>query len=186
MRTFLFSLIMIITIFTLPTANARSAANGSFGLLLGAILPSGSNAAIATGVTLHYKFWGQRWRAGAFFRRYGVRLRTQASDTEVSASTTDNAFGGELVYFFDSSLEGFNAGVRTGISAVGITAQVIESGTTTVDIDNKTSSLFFGPRIGYDHPIGRFSIGAELSYTFSLGNSGANSADLLIPFRYWF
>ena len=181
-----FHIIVILGALTLgtPSASARSVANGSIALMLGTVLPQGSNAAFAFGAAFHYKIKGQRWRLGGFIRKYGVGVEAESGSQVISSSSSEFSYGAEIAHFLGGSLEGFHAGFMLGLSSVNINASATD-GTSTITINESSASLFFGPKIGYDIANGRWSFGAEISYIISLG-AGRSSFALLVPVKYWF
>ena len=99
--------------------------------------------------------------------------------------TSGTVFAPEGYVAFEGSLKGFQLGIRTGLFSVSTNASVtVDSSTAT--IEDSSTHLFFSPRVSYDHMFGRFSLGGDLSYIISLGETAPNLLSLLCVGKFWF
>ncbi len=89
--------------------------------------------------------------------------------------------GADTHFFPPGSLDGFDLGLRVGLSS--IKQEVTASGPGgTVTISESNSGIFFAPRVGYDYKFSRFSAGGEFVYTFA----SINSFSIQVAAKFWF
>lgn len=150
----------------------------------GVAMPSNASATFAYGVVFVYKP-GANFGVGAFLNKYGNGLDTESDTSTISTSSSNFWWGFEGDYFFKGSLNNFHGGVRMGFLSVSTegTATDTTSG-ASFSISEASTRFFVGPKLAYDYMMGRWSVGAELSWMISFG--GPKTIYFFPSVKFWF
>jgi hypothetical protein len=172
-------------ILSTPQAHAAgvSGKRASLGVILGFAIPTGASAAVVYGAQATYRLL-ERINLGVFFTRYSVGLRTSGGGgtASIDASTATTSWGGQALYQIDTDIAG---GLKAGL--LKTSPDVNAAGTTgSVSFTDGNTGFFFAPTLAYDHMMGRYSLGADLSYTYSLSSSVPKSLNLCATAKLWF
>lgn len=167
----------------LGLAPAPARAVGFVGFNGGIAFPSSSSGAFAWGFNVAFQL-KPLIAPGVFFTKYGVSVDASTEDQTGTSSASSFYYGGELNLFPQGSLKGFIASFRLGLVNFSTSVDAADS-STSIAISNQSTKLFFGPRIAYDVPIGRFSAGGDLSYYIGLGGDAPKSVNLLAAVKFW-
>ncbi len=146
----------------------------SIGLLTGISFPSLSSGAFGYGFKAGYSVF-PRLMVGLYYYRYGIGIQTSSGEASLIANTTNTIYSTEGMISFS---DGFRAGLKLGLLSISPNV-IAKDATTTIEFQNSELYLLVGPAVSYDHPIGHFSIGGELSYLYTLSGSAPKIINLL-------
>jgi hypothetical protein len=168
---------------TVPAARAEEG-KSFLGLLGGVTFPSNSTSTFSWGVTSAYRL-PKRFGIGLSYFRYGVGASVAVSGSAASVQTSNVFYGLEGFYFFSGTLSGFSAGLKLGLANSTKSAEA-SSGSANITIDDPTTFLYLAPRLGYDYRMGRFSVGAEVSYVIGIGEDSPQALNVWGTTKFWF
>ncbi len=147
------------------------------GPLLGAgILGNDGGSHLGYGLLAGYRI-SPYWAAGAFFEHIG--RGTINVTTPTGATTTDaslNVYGGEISYFVPPA-PGLQAGIRAGLGT---------ESTTVNNVDDSSTSLYFGPKLSYDYVLGGgISVGGDGSILLGTGSNAPTVSHVMATLKIW-
>ena len=152
----------------------------SLGALAGMGFISGSlGTRLVLGLNSEYKL-APTYGVGMYFTYNSVAQTDPATGSVLTIAPEAN-------YHFDGLLTGFRVGAKVGLGILNVNTNstLLIPGTTSVS--QSTTSLVFGPHIGYDYPImTNVSLGAETNFLFYTASGGFNAFNALGNLKYWF
>lgn len=158
---------------------------GNVGVLFGIGFPSYSSSVYTLGLGGTW-MWKPFLGFGATLQTSSIGLNATSDAGTTSISMGTILYGMDASFYWAGSLQNFSTGIRMGLISVGTTGSASVTGADPLSINNSTLRFFLAPRIGYDVPIGRFSVGGELNYLFSIGNAPPSILSLLVVGKFWF
>lgn len=188
MRQRYFFILILFKIIDLASGSASFAAepgNGSVGLMLGPNFASLTHPGLGLGLKGNYRLLPVM-RVGAFYQLFldGIESSDGAGIATLSASTSMSLFGAEEITTFGAN-GNFGIGFRMGFARNQVSFTAADA-SNTVTADDGTTDFFFAPVVTYDHFIGKFSIGGEVSYFLTFKAITPNVFSLLATFKFWF
>lgn len=165
-------------------ASGRSGGVNSIGLTFGLAFPSGTTNIFTFGINSLYRLFGNVG-GGLFYQHYGIdaSFASGADSAQLAVKTT--YYGIEPQYIFTGTLEGFIGGLRIGMANSSKSASSTNS-SGTIDISSSKSQLFIAPKLAYDYPVGRFSVGGDASYTMGFGGNAPKAVLIQLTSKFWF
>lgn len=179
------AMLALVLLFAPVSAFARGAGNHFVGLQLGLAFPQGSTNIFTLGLESFYRIFGD-FGAGLFYQRYGIDASFSSGSGTATLSILTTYYGIEPQYVFTGSLDGFTAGVRLGMTSSARSASADEGNDSLVEIEDQSSQFFFAPKLAYDHPIGRFTVGTDVSYAMGLGANAPKALIIQFAGKFWF
>lgn len=159
---------------------------GSIGLLGGLAFPTTSSPVLAYGILGHYRVWSGIG-VGPFFQRFGVSASMTAdATTSTTVQTSATYIGVQGIFAFAGTLDGFQAGLRTGVAIVGRFAETIVNGTSVLAVNDSVGAFFSSLHVAYDYKFSWFSLGAELQGFVTVGASAPLGVMLYFAPKFWF
>lgn len=176
---------ILLTLALIPQVSvAAGVGKFALGLNLGLAFPNTSSNAVSLGFGATYRMSpviGMKF----FYQGYGVTIDSKNGTNQVNSEASQGLIGLEGDYYFPGGPGQFHAGLKLGSASTTLKSTATD-GTNTITIDSSHSNLFFAPTLGYDQPIGVFSLGGELSYILGLGDSPPKAILLLATLKFWF
>ncbi len=163
---------------------ALADSRGNIGLLGGVALPSLSSNVFAWGFAGMYRT-SPLMAVGPFFFKYGMGLETTSDTGNAIVSSSSLFYGVEADAILKDSLRGFQIGLKLGIAHLSTEVEAWDS-VSSISISNTLNKFFLGPKLGYDYPVGRFTVGGELSYIFGIGPYSPKVFSLLLAPKFVF
>lgn len=184
MRTFLvIAPILILELIGLSLSpSPAQAAGGSYyaGLEAGAaLLNAGAGSRFEWGASVGSRILPTLY--AGFYYSY-IPFGSVGSPSGVSVSGSEKFFGAEGRLDFSSTLPGFSAGARAGLS--GVSTQATVPGQTT---DDESSNGFaWGPVLMIERPISTsMTLGAQLNLMIPSERAANNALSFLATLKFW-
>ncbi len=179
------SVAFVIFLTIIPESLAKSGGNHFVGLTGGLAFPTASSSIFSWGLNSFIRISGNLG-LGAFFQRYGIdaEIASEVGSASLRASTV--YYGIEPQYAFTRSLDGFIGGLRLGMASSSKGAVASDTTGGNVEISDSVSQFFIAPKLCYDYPLGRFSVGLEGSYALSFGTGAPSAALIQLVGKFWF
>lgn len=182
------SLLLLLILSVVPSISRAAEPGGKIGnagILFGIGFPSYSSSVYTLGLGGTW-MWKPFLGFGATFQTSSIGLNATSDAGTTSISMGTFLYGVDASLYLAGSLQNFSTGLRLGLISVGTTGSASVTGADPLSINNHTLYFFLAPRIGYDVPIGRVSVGGELSYLFSIGANPPAILSLLVAGKFWF
>lgn len=164
--------ILIVLLLWPVAGRAADNSKGGLGLLLGTGFRGSAGAALSYELKFSYRLL-PAFMTSLFYYRANTGTDIAENGSALSTSVTTWALGGEMTYSFpnNGAYVGAKAGLITLSSQVSGTYADASGVKTPISIDASHTTPFIAPTIGYDYPVGSFSVGGEASYYFAFSSS---------------
>jgi hypothetical protein len=164
---------------------AKGAGTHSVSLLGGLAFPSASSSIFTFGVGSFFQAMNGLG-FGLFYQRYGIDASLSSDAGSASLRTSTWFAGAEAQYVFSGTLDGFSLGMKAGMAKSSKEATSSNTSGTSIAISDSSSQFFVAPKLAYDYPISRFTIGGETSYIYGFGTGAPKALMLQLVAKFWF